>query len=153
MVTYNRFDTSEIGWTAFPSISGGDGEDGEIAGNLSNFYNVVADTKYPETVRDFLKELYSDEFLNGQLSFGNTPPTTNAADLIAADTSLDEVTKEHLTFVVNLVADAPTFQLSWDQTVPASQAPASQDAAADFFNGVIDAQGFIDAMKSVVSGG
>ncbi|WES64344.1 extracellular solute-binding protein [Microbacter sp. GSS18] len=146
-------DTANLGWAPFPSVSGGDGQDGEIAGNLSNFYNVVADTKYPETVRDFLKELYSDDFLNGQLSFGNTPPTTNAADLIAADTSLDDKTKEHLTFVVNLVADAPTFQLSWDQTVPASQAPASQDAAADFFNGVIDAQGFVDAMNSVVTGG
>lgn len=146
-------DTSEIGWTAFPSISGGDGEDGEIAGNLSNFYNVAADTRYPDTVREFLAELYSDEFLKGQLSFGNTPPTTNAAELIAESADLDEATKEHLTFVVDLVANAPTFQLSWDQTVPADQAPASQDAAADFFNGAIDAQGFIDAMKSVTSGG
>ncbi|WP_160297637.1 ABC transporter substrate-binding protein [Demequina salsinemoris] len=139
-----------LGWVAFPDFTEGDGLDGEIAGNLSNFYNVAADTRYPEAVAGFLAELYGDEFLNGQLSFGNVPPTTNAADLIAAS-DLDEGSKAHATFVVDLVESAPTFQLSWDQVVPASAQTASQDATADFFNGAIDDQGFIDAWNAVVT--
>lgn len=140
-----------LGWTGFPNFDEGDGLDDEIAGNLSNFYNVAADTRYPEAVAGFLAELYGDEFLNGQLSFGNVPPTTNAGDLIAAS-DLDEGAKAHATHVVETVEKAPTFQLSWDQVVPASQQTASQDAVADFFNGAIDIQGYIDAMNAVVTG-
>lgn len=144
-------DSATLGWTAFPALDAGTGEPNEIVGNLSNFYNVAADTRYPDTVRDFLKELYSDQFLNDQITLGNTPPTTNAADLINAQSDLDAKTKEHLNFVVNIVADAPAFGLSWDQRVPASQQTASQTAAADFFNGTISADEFIKQMVQITS--
>jgi xylobiose transport system substrate-binding protein len=144
------FVQNDLGWTAFPSLDG-DGQDGEIAGNLSNYYNVAADTRYPDTVRDFLKELYSDDFLNDQLKLGNLPPTTNAADLIDADADLGQVNKEYLSFVVNLVKDAPTFQLSWDQAVPAAGLTPVQNAMADYFNGTIDADGWISAMQAATA--
>lgn len=141
--------SESLGYTAFPSIDGTAGQPGEIAGNLSNFYNVAADTRYPDTARDFLKQLYSDEFVSDQIGLGNLPPTTNAADLIAADTNLDPASKEYLGFVVNLVADAPTFQLSWDQVVSAEARTPLQNAHADFFNGTIDVETFIQAMKDL----
>ena len=144
------FVQSDLGWTAFPSLDG-DGQDGEIAGNLSNYYNVAADTRYPDTVRDFLKELYSDDFLGDELALGNLPPTTNAADLIAADADLGEVNKEYLSFVVDLVGNAPTFQLSWDQAVPAEGLTPVQNAMADYFNGTIDADGWIAAMQAATA--
>jgi xylobiose transport system substrate-binding protein len=138
-----------LGWTAFPSLDGGEGQPGEIAGNLSNFYNVAADTRYPDTVREFLASLYSDDFLNDQIALGNLPPTTNAAELVDAAEGLSETNKEYLSFVVQLVADAPTFQLSWDQVVPAESKTPLQNAHADFFNGTIDAATFIQAMKDL----
>jgi xylobiose transport system substrate-binding protein len=141
------FVQNDLGWVAFPSVSGGAGEDGEIAGNLSNYYNVVADTRYPDTARDFLKELYGDDFLNDQLGLGNLPPTTNAADLIEADSDLGAINKDFLTFVIGLVGDAPTFQLSWDQAVPAASQTPVQNAMADYFNGTIDADQWISAMQ------
>lgn len=144
-------DPTNLGWTAFPSVDGAAGQSGEIVGNLSNYYNVAADTRYPDAVRDFLKELYSDDFLNDQLALGNTPPTTNAAELINADTSLDDSTKEHLLFVVDLVEAAPTFQLSWDQTVPAANQQDSQLICADFFSGNLDADGWIQRMIEITS--
>jgi xylobiose transport system substrate-binding protein len=143
------FVANDLGWTAFPSF-GSDGG-GDIAGNLSNFYNVAADTRYPDAVRGFLAELYSDEFLNDQLALGNLPPTTNAADLVAADSSLDASNKEFLTFVANLVADAPTFQLSWDQVVPAASQTPLQNAMADYFNGTIDADAWVSAVQAATS--
>ncbi|NHA66455.1 ABC transporter substrate-binding protein [Phycicoccus flavus] len=144
-------DAKDLGWTTFPTISGGAGQEGEIVGNLSNYYNVSADTRYPDTVRDFLKELYSPDFQKAELALGNLPPTTDAAQFVNSSKKLDASTKDHLTFVSGLVNDAPTFQLSWDQTVPASQQVASQDAAADFFNGAIDADGFIKKMVQITS--
>jgi xylobiose transport system substrate-binding protein len=139
-----------LGWTAFPSLDG-DGQDGEIAGNLSNYYNVAADTRYPDTVRAFLAELYGDDFLGDELALGNLPPTTNAADLIAADADLGDVNKEYLSFVVDLVGNAPTFQLSWDQAVPAEGLTPVQNAMADYFNGTIDADGWIAAMQAATA--
>jgi len=144
------FVQNDLGWTAFPSVDGS-GEAGEIAGNLSNYYNVAADTRYPDTVRGFLKELYSDDFLNDELTLGNLPPTENAADLIAADSDLGAVNKNYLSFVVGLVADAPTFQLSWDQAVPAESQTPVQNAMADFFNGTIDADAWISAMQDATA--
>ncbi|MFJ4998511.1 ABC transporter substrate-binding protein [Microbacterium sp. NPDC088619] len=145
-----EFVKNDLGWTAFPSIGSDNATD--IAGNLSNFYNVAADTRYPDTVRDFLAELYSDEFLKDQLALGNLPPTKNAADLVAADTSLDETNREFLTFVAGLVADAPAFQLSWDQFVPAASQTPLQNAMADYFNGTIDADGWVAAVQSATAG-
>jgi len=140
------FVENDLGFTAFPSIDG-DGQPGEIAGNLSNYYTVAADTRYPDTVAAFLAELYGDDFLNDEIALGNLPPTTNAAELIDADADLPALNKEYLTFVLGLVADAPTFQLSWDQAVPAESASVVQNAMADFFNGTIDADGWIAAMQ------
>lgn len=145
-------DTSNLGWTAFPSVSGGKGNDTEIVGNLSNYYNVAANTRYPGTVRDFLKELYGTPFLQAQIKLGNTPPTTNAADLVNSDSSLDAGTKQHLDFVIGLVKDAKTFQLSWDQTVPASQQTASQKAAGAFF-GNQNSDQFIQSMETITTAG
>jgi len=144
------FVQNDLGWTAFPSVDGA-GKAGEIAGNLSNYYNVAADTRYPDTVRDFLKQLYSDEFLNDQLKLGNLPPTENAASLIEADADLGAVNKDYLSFVVNLVADAPTFQLSWDQAVPAESQTPVQNAMADYLNGTIDADAWISAMQDATA--
>jgi xylobiose transport system substrate-binding protein len=144
-----EFVKNDLGWTAFPSI--GSENSNDIAGNLSNFYNVAADTRYPDTVRAFLAELYSDEFLQDQLALGNLPPTTNAADLVAADTTLDATNKEFLTFVADLVADAPAFQLSWDQFVPAASQTPLQNAMADYFNGTIDEDGWISAVQSATA--
>jgi xylobiose transport system substrate-binding protein len=142
-----EFVENDLGFVAFPSIDGA-GEPGEIAGNLSNYYNVAADTRYPDAVAAFLAELYGDDFLNDQIGLGNLPPTTNAAELIDADADLPALNKEYLTFVLGLVADAPSFQLSWDQAVPAESASPVQNAMADFLNGTIDADGWIAAMQA-----
>ncbi|POH68413.1 sugar-binding protein [Cryobacterium zongtaii] len=145
------FVENDLGWTAFPSISGGEGEDGEIAGNLSNYYNVTADTRYPDTVRDFLKELYSDDFQKDQIALGNLPPTTSANDLVQADTTIDDKNKEYLSFVFDLVENAPTFQLSWDQTVPVESKERLTDAIADYANGSIDSEQWISDMQSLTA--
>jgi len=146
------FVADDLGWVAFPSLEDGAGESGEIAGNLSNFYNVAADTRYPETARDFLKELYSDEFVADQIALGNLPPTLNAGEFIAADESIDPNKKSYLDFVFTLVQDAPTFQLSWDQVVPTASKERLTDAIADYFNGTIDADGWVSQMQSITAG-
>ncbi|MCS5713138.1 extracellular solute-binding protein [Herbiconiux sp. CPCC 205716] len=145
------FAAEDLGWIAFPSLDGGEGKAGEIAGNLSNYYNVAADTRYPEVARDFLKELYSDDFVKDELALGNLPPTVSAGDFIAADTTIDAQKKEYLTFVFDLVQNAPSFQLSWDQTVPTASKTGLQDAVAGYFNGSLDSAAWITQMQALTA--
>jgi xylobiose transport system substrate-binding protein len=139
----------ELGWTPFPTVRGGTGEPGEIVGNLSNFYNVLTETRYPEAAGQFLAQLYSEDFLTDQIHLGNLPPTINAGELVQGDARLTPLNKRYLSFIVSLVADAPAFQLSWDQTVPADKQIPFQRTMADYFNNTIDADAFIQKAQEL----
>lgn len=138
------FTAESLGWMPFPSVEGGAGEPDSIVGNPSNYYSVLKATRYPDTARDFLKELYSPELAQAQLATGGLPATTTAADYIPESSD-----PEFVQFTYDLVAAAPNFQLSWDQAYPTAKATSIQNAVADFFSGRLDDQGFIDAMKSL----
>jgi xylobiose transport system substrate-binding protein len=47
--------------------------------------------------------------------------------------------------VYDMVNDAPTFQLSWDQAVEKAQAQPMLDALSKVFLGQLDAAGFVKA--------
>ena len=138
------FVASSLGWSTFPEIEGGKGDPANLVGNTNNYYSVLKDTKYPEAARDFLKLMYSDEFVQEQMSIGNLPTTTNTEEF------LDQATNpEYARFQFGLVQDAPNFQLSWDQAYPPAATPTIHSAVADFFAGTIDEDGFISAMQSL----
>ncbi|WP_328862892.1 ABC transporter substrate-binding protein [Streptomyces sp. NBC_00306] len=138
------FAKSDLGYGTFPTISGGKGDPGNLAGNTNNYYSVLKKTKHPEAVADFLKLMYSDEFVKAQLSIGNLPTTTNTPDFL--DTS---ASPEYSKFQYDLVAKAPAFQLSWDQAYPPAATTTIHAAVQQFFNGQIDADAFIKQMQSL----
>lgn len=135
-----------LGYTSFPAF--GDLEPGQLAGNVSNYYNVVADTRYPDTVKAFLEQLYSPEFIESQLALGNLPTTVDVGDFIA-DSDGTESSKAFLQFTNDAVQAAPSFQLSWDQAVPTASKQGMLDAMSGFFNGSLDADQFIAAMQAL----
>jgi xylobiose transport system substrate-binding protein len=139
-----EFAANELGYSAFPAIEGGKGDPANIAGNTNNFYSVIKDTRYPDTVRDFLKMMYSDEFVQTQLAIGNLPTTTNTEQFL--DTAANP---DYSRFQFELVQDAPSFQLSWDQAYPPSAGTPLKVAVQQFFNGQLDADGFISAMQAL----
>ena len=49
----------KLGYTAFPSVPGGKGNLDDLAGNTENYYSVLAKTRYPQAVADFLKVMYT----------------------------------------------------------------------------------------------
>ena len=138
------FAQSDLGYGTFPTISGGKGDPSNLAGNTNNYYSVLKKTKHPEAVADFLKLMYSDEFVKAQLSIGNLPTTTNTPDFL--DTS---ASPEYSKFQYDLVAKAPAFQLSWDQAYPPAATTTIHAAVQQFFNGQIDADAFIKQMQSL----
>ncbi|WP_084719152.1 ABC transporter substrate-binding protein [Streptacidiphilus carbonis] len=138
------FTKNDLGYSNFPTIAGGAGNAADVVGNTNNFYSVLKNTKHPDAVAQFLKLMYSDEFVKAQLGIGNLPTTTNTPQFLstAADPAYD-------TYQYNLVKQAPSFQLSWDQAYPPSATTAMHQAVQQFVDGKLDAAGFIKAMQGL----
>ncbi|MEU9853669.1 extracellular solute-binding protein [Streptomyces sp. NPDC047974] len=141
---YPDFVKSDLGYGAFPAVTGGKGNGDNIAGNTNNFYSVLKSTEHPEAVADFLKLMYSDEFVKAQLAIGNLPTTTNTPKFLGTAAN-----PEYSTFQYDLVKKAPAFQLSWDQAFPPAATTTLHQAIQQFFNGQSDADAFIAAMQSL----
>ncbi|MET7295715.1 extracellular solute-binding protein [Streptomyces griseoloalbus] len=144
LTDHAAFAEKDLGYTAFPAVAGGKGDPANVAGNTNNYYSVMKKTKHPEAVAEFLKLMYSDEFVKAQLDIGNLPTTTNTDKFIDSSG-----TPEYSRFQYDLVADAPSFQLSWDQAYPQKASSNMHKAVQQFFNGQLDTDGFIQAMQAL----
>jgi xylobiose transport system substrate-binding protein len=138
------FAKSGLGYSAFPSVPGGKGDQNDIVGNTNNYYSVLKKTKYPDAVASFLKLMYSDEFVKAQLAIGNLPTTTNTPQFLS--TSADPAYEQ---YQYDLVKKAPSFQLSWDQSYPPAAQTGIYTAVQEFADGKLDADGFIKAMQAL----
>ncbi|MET9518018.1 extracellular solute-binding protein [Streptomyces sp. NPDC002994] len=141
---YPDFVKKDLGYGTFPTVEGGKGDPDNLAGNTNNFYSVLKNTEHPEAVADFLKLMYSDEFVKAQLEVGNLPTTSNTPEFLD-----DSANPDYSKFQYDLVKEAPAFQLSWDQAFPPAATTTLHTAIQQFFNGQIDADGFIEAMQAL----
>lgn len=133
-----------LGYSEFPAIEDGEGDPHNLAGNTNNFYSIHKNTRYPEEAAKFLKLMYSDDFVQQQVTIGNLPTTTNT------DQFLDQAADpEFAKYQFDLVQNAPHFQLSWDQAYPPEATVTIHTAVSQFFSGQIDEDGFIQAMQSL----
>ncbi|MEC5198816.1 xylobiose transport system substrate-binding protein [Arthrobacter sp. PL16] len=139
-----EFAENVLGYSEFPAIEGGEGDPDNLAGNTNNFYSIHKDTRYPEEAAEFLKLMYSDEFVQEQIAIGNLPTTTNTEEFLGEASN-----PEYAKYQFDLVKEAPHFQLSWDQAYPPEATVTIHTAVAQFFSGQIDEDGFIKAMQSL----
>lgn len=141
---YPDFVKSDLGYGTFPAVPGGKGDPANLAGNTNNYYSVLKTTRHPEAVAEFLKLMYSDEFVKGHLGIGNLPTTTNTPEFL--DRSANPA---YSTYQYDLVKKAPHFQLSWDQAYPPAATTTIYQAVQQFFNGRTGPDEFIAAMQSL----
>ncbi|MEE1752162.1 ABC transporter substrate-binding protein [Streptomyces sp. SP18CS02] len=139
-----EFAEKDLGYTAFPAVTGGKGDRANLVGNTNNFYSVSRKTKHPEAVAEFLKLMYSDGFVREQLAVGNLPTTTNTEKFLATAAN-----PAYSAYQFDLVKKAPSFQLSWDQAYPPAAITPIHQAVQQFFNGQTDEGGFIRAMQAL----
>lgn len=110
----------DLGWTTFPTVSGGRGDPGGIVGTPANYLSLNAASTRKAAALTFLKDyVMSGAQQDAYLAAGSVPPVTGLEPRLAAVTAPD---KEWLRFVYALVRRAPGFQLSWDQDLPSRQA-------------------------------
>jgi xylobiose transport system substrate-binding protein len=125
-------------------VAGGKGDQADIVGNTNNYYSVLKKTKYPDAIAKFFKLMYSDEFVKAHMAIGNLTTTTNTTNFL--DQAADPA---YAKYQYDLVKNAPSFQLSWDQAYPQSASNAMHTAVQQFFDGKLDADGFIKAMQAL----
>jgi raffinose/stachyose/melibiose transport system substrate-binding protein len=137
-----------LGYANFPSVPDGAGDPANIVGNPANYWSVSAGD--PEAARqaatDYLAAaIYDDEHIESLLSIGAVPPVSGLEDRIA-----EQEGPEFLQFTYGMVRDAPNFQLSWDQALPASQAQEMLNNLSRLFLGEISPEAFASAMDDTL---
>lgn len=132
---------NDQGFLPFPIVEGGVGDPKAIVGNPTNYFSVSKDSKNVDAAIEFLKqEMSSDAYVDQWLKAGDVPAVTGLESRMdkAADPAFAKV-------VYDMVNEAPTFQLSWDQAIDRAQAQPMLDALAKVFLGQLDAAGFVKA--------
>lgn len=117
------FAANDLGFAPFPAVEGGKGDINDLTGNLANYWSVSAKAskQQQETAIAYLKDqTYTDAMVDKMLEIGAVPPVKDIKHKVkAADSKVG-----FYTWVYEAMSSAPSFQLSWDQAIPAAQAEA-----------------------------
>ena len=104
-----------LGMAPFPSISGGTGNPGALAGNTASYVAISskASAAQKKVAMDFFKDaLTSTDYAKAQVAAGEVPVTTGAVPLFSG-----QQLESFDTAIYNSVQSAPSFQYSWDQAM------------------------------------
>jgi raffinose/stachyose/melibiose transport system substrate-binding protein len=109
-----------LGWFPFPAVEGGSGDPRNIAGNVSTFYSIAAESTHKDAAEAFLNDaVMGTQHVRRLVDLGAVPPVTGVASELEQSPESD-----WLLFIYNLAQEAPHFDLSWDQAL-------APEAAAD----------------------
>jgi raffinose/stachyose/melibiose transport system substrate-binding protein len=140
--------SGKLGYTTFPTVPGGVGAPTNIVGNPSNFWSVSAqasDQQKQGAVRYLKDGLMNDAYVDSLLAGGSVPPLTGMQAKLAKTAD-----PPYLSFVYQLAANAPSFQLSWDQALPPGQADPLLDNLQRLFLKQITPEQFSVNMNATV---
>ncbi|PRX45898.1 carbohydrate ABC transporter substrate-binding protein (CUT1 family) [Prauserella shujinwangii] len=132
----------DLGWVPFPSIAGGKGDPANVVGNPTNFYSVSAQSQNQDSAKKFISTQLNDpEYVQALIDAGDVPAVSGVEDKLA-----NAENSEYTTWIYELVKEAPNFQLSWDQDLPADEATFMLTQLQKLFLGELTAQQFADSM-------
>jgi raffinose/stachyose/melibiose transport system substrate-binding protein len=137
-----------LGYTTFPEIEGGQGDPQNIVGNPANFWAVSADASEEEqaTALEYLNDMNLDDAAVDTLFDAGLIPAVDGVEDRIAETEHPE----YLDFAYSMVQDAPNFQLSWDQALPADQGQALLTNLSQVFAGEMSPEEFQTAMNGTL---
>lgn len=143
-----QFAANKLGYTTFPTVSGGAGNPKDIVGNPANFWSIAAHAtnEQKQAAVQYLKDsLMSDSYVDSLLASGSVPPVNGIQDKLAKAPD-----PAYLTYVYNLAADAPSFQMSWDQALSTGQADALLTNLDQLFGKQITPEQFAANMNATI---
>jgi xylobiose transport system substrate-binding protein len=134
----------DLGWTTFPTVTDGKGDPKNVVGNPTNFYSVASASKAKKTAQDFVSTALNEQTYVDQLvRAGDVPAVAGVESKLASADNAD-----YTQWIYQLVKNAPSFQLSWDQDLPADQATRMLTELQKLFLGDQTPEGFVSAMAS-----
>jgi raffinose/stachyose/melibiose transport system substrate-binding protein len=140
--------SGKIGWTTFPTVSGGKGDPAGIVGNPSNFWSVSskATDAQKKTALDYLKGgIFTDAGTQAIVDSGAVPVIKGVEGKLAASPD-----KDFLNFVYGMVKNAPSFTLSWDQALSPGQGDAMLTNLDQIVLKKITPEQFVSTMNATV---
>jgi xylobiose transport system substrate-binding protein len=131
-------------WGPFPAVEAGEGDPANVVGNPTNFYSITEASDCQEASENYLEtQMSSEEYVTDLIEAGDIPAVAGIRDQLEAAPN-----SEYTTFVYDLVEDAPNFQLSWDQDIPAEEATQMLTELQRVFLGEQTPQGFVQTMSA-----
>ncbi|MGP3969275.1 extracellular solute-binding protein [Streptomyces sp. 6N223] len=147
LVNQPKFAENDLAYTTFPVIEEGEGDPRGVVGNTSNYWSLNArlgeegeEDRLAAAV-EFLKLCATPDYAQALIDNGDVPATNNAEQLLDSHRE-----PEYAHFQYDMVTQAPSFQLSWDQAVPASESETMINAIEKLFGGQLGPDEFIDEM-------
>jgi xylobiose transport system substrate-binding protein len=138
------FAKKDLGWAPFPTVAGGVGNPANVVGNPTNYWSINAKTKHKDAALAFVKTMASQEYAKSLADNGDIPTTSDAGVLLNSMPNPD-----FASFQFQMVQQAPTLTLSWDQALEAKYATPMLTEISKLFVGKSSPQQFVDAMKAI----
>ncbi|MFF1611021.1 extracellular solute-binding protein [Amycolatopsis sp. NPDC058278] len=132
---------SKVGWFAFPSVAGGQGDPNAVLGGGDGF---ACTTRASKACADFLQYLGSEPVQTQLAAQGaGLPVNTVAAKALKTDT---------LRQVYDYGTKAPYLQMYFDRAFPTAVGAALNDAVANMFAGQGTPEGIVTAVNQAAAG-
>lgn len=138
----------KLGYTTFPTVSGGRGNAKNIVGNPANFWSISTKATKPQkkTAKEYLKSgLLDTSYVKDVIKSGAVPPVKGIEKQISASDDSD-----FLMTAYTMATKAPNFQLSWDQALSPKQGEKMLTELDQIFLRKITPKQFATAMNETI---
>lgn len=139
----------KLGYTTFPTVTGGKGDPANVVGNPANFWSISskASDAQKKTAQAYLADgMFSETYTDTLIKSGAVPVVQGIEPkLEAAGGDKDFLVSEY-----NMVKNAPGFQLSWDQALSSGTADTLLSNLDQIFLKKITPQQFADTMNATL---
>jgi raffinose/stachyose/melibiose transport system substrate-binding protein len=141
--------SGKLGYTTFPTVTGGKGDPANVVGNPANFWSISskATDAQKKTAQSYLADgMFTDAYIDTLIKAGTVPVVQGIeSKLEAAGSDKDFLVSEY-----NMVKNAPGFQLSWDQALSPGTADTMLSNLDQIFLKKISPQQFADTMNATL---
>ena len=140
--------SGKLGYTTFPTVSGGKGDATNVVGNPSNFWSVSskATDGQKKAALEYVKDgMFSDSNIQALIDSGAVPVVKGIESKLAASPD-----KDFLTYVYGMAKNAPSFTLSWDQALTPAQGDAMLANLDQIFLKKITPEQFVATMNATI---
>lgn len=138
----------KLGFTTFPTVSGGKGDPANVVGNPSNFWSISAKAtdEQKKAALAYVKDgMFTDADTDALIASGAVPVVNGIENKLEASPD-----KDFLTFVYGLAKKAPSFTLSWDQALSPAQGDAMLSNLDQIFLKKITPEQFVTTMNATI---